>query len=205
MPPVHFSIHLPLFIIHPNHSLFFNTHTHNSINFPLNFLTIQTLMDFKSLIGNLGSSDKPSDNEEKKPDSSPSNSELLANAKLVSEAARFTYNKESDKVDKAKTAEAAADLLDAAESYGKLDKSGLGSYIDKAEDYLHNYGSSGAAPHKTAEPAAEPAAAPPSEPAAAPPAEPAAAPHAEPAAEEKSEGGGGYGQYMKMAEGLFKK
>lgn len=143
-------------------------------------------MDFKNILGGGKTSSEEDHKPEKKtPESTPSNTELLTNAKLVAEAAKSAFGNESDKVDKAKVAEASADLLDAAESYGKLDQTGCGSYLDKAEHYLHNYGSSPAgsgaeapAKHPTEEKTS--------------------------AEEEKSEGGGG-GGYMKMAEGLFKK
>ncbi|CAI9096499.1 OLC1v1032661C1 [Oldenlandia corymbosa var. corymbosa] len=67
-------------------------------------------------------------------------SDLFSSAKLVAEAARSTIQKEEPKYDNAEVAGAAADLLDAAQTYGKLDKtSGVGSYIEKAETYLHEY------------------------------------------------------------------
>ncbi|KAM7464467.1 hypothetical protein LguiA_032588 [Lonicera macranthoides] len=147
-------------------------------------------MDFKNLLGGGKTSTEEDDKPEKKPqESTPSSSELLTNAKLVAEAAKSTFSNESDKVDKAKVAEASADLLDAAESYGKLEQTGCGSYLDKAEQYLHNYGSS---PAKPAGSGAE---------------APAKHPTEEKTSgeEEKSEGGGGGGGYMKMAEGFFKK
>lgn len=72
----------------------------------------------------------------------PSNSELLSSAKLVAEAARATLNHESDKIDKAKFAGAAGDLLSAASDYGKLEEKSFGKYVEKAEDYLHEYHSS---------------------------------------------------------------
>ncbi|KAK8686829.1 hypothetical protein V6N13_125846 [Hibiscus sabdariffa] len=64
--------------------------------------------------------------------------DLFSSAKTVADAAKSTFNNESDKVDKGKVAGAAADLLGAAEDYGKLDKNtGVGQYVDKAENYLH--------------------------------------------------------------------
>ncbi|XP_048317885.2 nodulin-related protein 1 [Ziziphus jujuba] len=68
-----------------------------------------------------------------------SNSELLSSAKLMAEAAKSSYGGESDKVDKAKVAAAGADLLDAASKYGKLEEKSFGKYVEKAEEYLHNY------------------------------------------------------------------
>ncbi|XP_027345773.1 nodulin-related protein 1-like [Abrus precatorius] len=80
-----------------------------------------------------------SEESQNKP-SGHSSSELLASAKLVADAAQSTMKNESDKVDKAKVADAAGDLLDAAGQYGKFDdKKGVGQYLDKAADYLHQY------------------------------------------------------------------
>ncbi|GAV63603.1 hypothetical protein CFOL_v3_07121 [Cephalotus follicularis] len=72
----------------------------------------------------------------------PSSSELLQSAKLVAEAARSTFSHETDKVDKAKIAGAAENLLGAAAHYGKLEDGRFGKYIDQAENYLHQYHSS---------------------------------------------------------------
>ncbi|KAK7251926.1 hypothetical protein RIF29_35541 [Crotalaria pallida] len=106
-----------------------------------------------------------------------SSSELLSSAKLVADAAQSALKNESDKVDKAKVAEAAGDLLEAAKHYGKLDdQKGVGQYVDKAADYLHQYqGGSGTT-------------APPSE---------SEAPKPESKTEEGS--GGGFGQFTKLA------
>ncbi|CAJ1939763.1 unnamed protein product [Sphenostylis stenocarpa] len=83
-----------------------------------------------------------------------SSSELLASAKLVADAAQSTFRNESDKVDKAKVADAAGDLLDAAAKYGKLDEQkGIGQYLDKAADYLHQYPDKAAAPSQPSQPA----------------------------------------------------
>ncbi|KAL2559443.1 nodulin-related protein 1 [Forsythia ovata] len=71
----------------------------------------------------------------------PSKPELLNSAKLVAEAAKSHFRHEQDKVDKPKVAGAAADLLNAASEFGKLDdKKGLGKYVDTAENYLYNGG-----------------------------------------------------------------
>ncbi|VVB03978.1 unnamed protein product [Arabis nemorensis] len=68
------------------------------------------------------------------------NAELMASAKIVAEAAQAAARNESNKLDKAKVAGATADILDAASRYGKLDeKSGVGQYLEKAEQYLHKY------------------------------------------------------------------
>ncbi|PWA56551.1 protein involved in response to salt stress [Artemisia annua] len=69
-----------------------------------------------------------------------SNSDLMASAKLVAEAAQNATSNQSDKIDKPKVAGAAADLLDAAKTYGKFDETqGVGQYLKKADDYLHEY------------------------------------------------------------------
>ncbi|CAN7079501.1 unnamed protein product [Brassica oleracea var. botrytis] len=68
------------------------------------------------------------------------NAELMASAKIVAEAAQAASRNETDKLDKAKVAGATADILDAAQRYGKLDeKSGVGQYLEKAENFLHKY------------------------------------------------------------------
>lgn len=77
--------------------------------------------------------------KEKKERKKPSNQELITSAKVVAEGLQNL-----DKVDKAKFAHAAEDLLGAASHYGKLDDKGYDKYIDKVEDMLHKYGGSGA-------------------------------------------------------------
>jgi hypothetical protein len=119
------------------------------------------------------------------------NAELMASAKVVAEAAQAAARNESDKLDKGKVAGASADILDAAEKYGKFDeKSSTGQYLDKAEKYLNDYESShstgaGGPPPPTSQ------------------AEPASQP--EPAAKkDDEESGGGLGGYAKMAQGFLK-
>lgn len=89
-----------------------------------------------------------------------STSELMASAKIVAEAAQSSLGKGSaDKkpLDKAKVAEAAADLLDAVGQYAKLDdQKGLGQYVDKAADYLHGYHPKGHDAATTAPPSSKP-------------------------------------------------
>ncbi|KAJ8760928.1 hypothetical protein K2173_021966 [Erythroxylum novogranatense] len=69
-----------------------------------------------------------------------SSSDLLSSAKLVAEAAQATFRHDTDKLDKGRVAGAAADLLDAASHYGKLDENkGIGNYMEKAENYLRQY------------------------------------------------------------------
>lgn len=119
-----------------------------------------------------------------------SSSELLSSAKMVAEAAQSALNNRSaNNIDKAKVADAAADLLDGARQYGKLEDKGLGQYVDKAESYLHQYGAAGGHSEKSAVASKTEA-------------------HGDKHSSEKPEshgGGGGYGNYMKMAEGFFKK
>jgi hypothetical protein len=127
----------------------------------------------------------------------PSQADLYSSAQVVAEAARSTFQKEPNKVDNAKVAGAAADLLDAAERYGKLDSStGIGSYVEKAENYLHQYESS----HSTT-----PAKSTPEEPEkkTTAPAPKETAPPAE--AEEATKPEGGIGDYVKTAEGFLKR
>ncbi|CAO2830239.1 unnamed protein product [Amaranthus hypochondriacus] len=72
-----------------------------------------------------------------------SSSELLTSAKTVAEAAQLAASQQTDKIDKAKVAGAAEDILEAAKSYGKLDEnSGIGQYVGKAEGYLHQFSTS---------------------------------------------------------------
>ena len=128
----------------------------------------------------------------------PSSSELLASAKLMAEAAKSSLNHESDKVDKGRVAGAAADLLDAASHYGKLEQKSFGQYVEKAENYLHQYHSSHSTTTTTTTTAN---------------AAPNSAHHASPATSHSSsasndgdgKSGSGYGDYFKMAEGFLKK
>ncbi|KAK6931298.1 hypothetical protein RJ641_003091 [Dillenia turbinata] len=127
-----------------------------------------------------------------------SSSELLSSAKYLADAAKSTFSHESDKLDHGRAAGAAADLLEAASHYGKLEEKSFGKYVEQAEDYLHKYstktttavhGSSDHGPttttthtetHSTSHP---------------------------PTGEHghsSGSGGGGYGDYMKMAEGFLK-
>ncbi|XVE91581.1 hypothetical protein REPUB_Repub01dG0022000 [Reevesia pubescens] len=139
------------------------------------------------------SHNKPSYHHEKHAKSS---SELLSSAKLVAEAAKNTLHHESSKVEKGKVAGAAADLLDAASHYGKLEQDkGVGKYVEKAENYLHHYHSSHSTTntshsgHDSNKPVK----------------------HTESHASGgdhghgHDSGSGGYGDYMKMAQGFLKK
>ncbi|KAJ6847140.1 nodulin-related protein 1-like [Iris pallida] len=108
---------------------------------------------------------------------------LLSSAKVIAEAAQSTLRHDAHGYDKAKAAGAAADLLCAGSHYAKLDESGYGKYVQKAENYLHQYNnhSSSAPSHSSS---AHPGGA-------------AATAHG------GSAGGGGYGDYMKMAQGFL--
>jgi len=115
-----------------------------------------------------------------------STSELMASAKVVAEAAQSGFGKD---LDKDKTAEAAGDLLDAVGQYAKLDdQKGVGSYVDKAADYLHKYENT-----TTGTPPAS---------------KPADQPKTDEAAKPEGEGSGGLGglggDFGKVAGGFFK-
>lgn len=115
----------------------------------------------------------------------PSRSELLSSAKLIGEAARATFSHEQSKTDKAELSAAAADLLNAASNYGKLEEKAYGKYVEKAENYLHKYSTSHSPTAATAAPDYH-----------------SASPEQ---GHSSGNSGGGYGEYIKMAEGVFKK
>ncbi|MFS8031799.1 hypothetical protein Hanom_Chr17g01550211 [Helianthus anomalus] len=74
------------------------------------------------------------DNDDDKNSPKPSNSELMASAKVMSEAVT------GQETDMGKIAGAAADVLDAAAAYGVIDETqGIGKLADQAEGYLHKY------------------------------------------------------------------
>ncbi|KAL8518567.1 hypothetical protein ACS0TY_009795 [Phlomoides rotata] len=124
-----------------------------------------------------------------------SSSDLLADAKVVAAAAQAQFSKDPQNCDKAKAASSAADLLDAAEGYAKLDSTkGVGKYAEQAEGYLRQY-SGGAAGHKKTEVAPPPAGKEETSPTPAATETPSGA-------GEKSEGG--YGDMLKTAGGFFK-
>lgn len=94
----------------------------------------------KNKPGHTDPTHKPVSNADPNTHRPASNAELMASAKIVAEAAQAAARNESDKLDKAKVAGATADILDAASRYGKFDeKSGVGQYLEKAEQYLHKY------------------------------------------------------------------
>lgn len=114
----------------------------------------------------------------------PSKSELMSSAKLVADAAKAKLHHEpNSKVDKSELAGAAADLLNAASQYGKLEEKGIGKFVGKAETYLHKYETSHSTTTSTTE-------------------------HTQSSAHtggKHEQSGSGYGEYIKMAEGIFKK
>ncbi|KAL8550256.1 hypothetical protein ACS0TY_008903 [Phlomoides rotata] len=121
-----------------------------------------------------------------------SKSDLIHSAKVVADAANAHARREPDKYDKAEVAGATADLIDAAAEYGKLDdKTGIGKYVDKAEDLLRHYQSSHSADHagKSADHKS---------------ADHKPADH-KPAKSEEHGGGGGGGDFMKMTGDFLKK
>ncbi|XP_019166492.1 PREDICTED: nodulin-related protein 1-like [Ipomoea nil] len=99
-------------------------------------------MDFlkNALDGGHESDQKPSDH------SGHSNADLFSSAKVVAEAAQAQLQNKNSEIDKREVAGAAANLLDAAQKYGKLDETtGVGQYVEKAEGYLRGYGQPAAA------------------------------------------------------------
>ncbi|XP_031269566.1 nodulin-related protein 1-like [Pistacia vera] len=120
----------------------------------------------------------------------PSPSELLSSAKLVAEAAKSTLNHDSNrKVDKEKVAHAAGDLLGAASNYGKLEDKGYGKYLGQAENYLHKYGQKDS--HSTTANSGHSAG--------------TTAHSSSHHSDGHGKSGSEYGDYLKMAEGIFKK
>ncbi|KAK4598703.1 hypothetical protein RGQ29_015954 [Quercus rubra] len=122
----------------------------------------------------------------------PSNSELMASAKLLAEAGQTAFSQGAGKVDKARAAGAAGDLLEAASSYGKLEETSYGKYVEKAETYLDQYGnpSSQSQSHSTTTDS-----------------KPHSAAGGGESGDHESEGNteSGTGDYVKMAQGFLKK
>ncbi|KAH7660723.1 hypothetical protein IHE45_15G011900 [Dioscorea alata] len=147
------------------------------------------------------------DTKEDDNNSKSSSSELLGSAKILSDAASAAYRHETDKIDKSKVADAAGDVLGAVSDQAKLENTSIGQYVDKAETYLHSYGKPSTTPTTDHPP---PATTTTTEPTAT--AAPAAATHdateptpaAAAAAEEEEEPKSGAGEYLKVAQGLFK-
>ncbi|KAJ7541456.1 hypothetical protein O6H91_10G060400 [Diphasiastrum complanatum] len=76
----------------------------------------------------------PGPGDQQGPAGKPAYGDLLASAKVVLEAAQGKGG-----ADKAKLAGAAASILGAASTYGKLEDQQYGEYIRKAQDYLQSY------------------------------------------------------------------
>ncbi|KAL5987275.1 hypothetical protein ACLOJK_038437 [Asimina triloba] len=159
-------------------------------------------MDFTKLIskGAVGDSDKPSSHEpqDSSLSSTPSSAQLLSSAKLVADAGQTALRDGADKVDMGRVSGAGADLLGGASHYGKLEEKSFGQYVEKAEDYLHQYHTS----HSTTPAAPAGAAA-----AAAPADHPPSSTDHKPASEsgDAAASEGGYGDYLKTAQGFLKK
>lgn len=131
-------------------------------------------------------------------DNKSSTSDLFSSAKLVAGAAQSAFSNQSDKIDKGKVAGASADLLGAAQDYGKLDKEkGIGQYVEKAENYLHQYETSGKSAPTTATDHSG---------GTSNKAEAQQKPNESGGDHGKDSGsGGGVGDYMKMAQGFLGK
>jgi len=77
----------------------------------------------------------------------PSGGQAAASAKVLLDAAVAKLHKtqsegggEGEKIDNAKLAAAASDVLAAAKHYGKMDGKNYGKYVDMAEGYLQKFG-----------------------------------------------------------------
>ncbi|KAL6623035.1 hypothetical protein ACP70R_032914 [Stipagrostis hirtigluma subsp. patula] len=129
--------------------------------------------------------------------------DLMSSGKLVAEAAMSAFQQKSvENVDKKEVAGAAAEILHAASTYGKLDDKPAGQYIEKAEGYLKEF-SSGSAAGAEKEKAGGPAG---DAPKPADPEEAAKKPAPVPAAAEEGRSEGfGLGDVVKGAEALVDK
>ncbi|PAN47226.1 hypothetical protein PAHAL_9G243200 [Panicum hallii] len=128
---------------------------------------------------------------------------LFSSSKLVSDAAASVFqHKNADNIDKKEVAGAAAEILHAASSYGKLEDKPAGQYIEKAEGYLKEFSSGPAA--GVEKPAGD-APAPVSADDAPKPAEAPKEPEPVPAAEEGKSEGFGLDDVVKGAEQLVEK
>lgn len=146
---------------------------------------------------NKTSSDHHGDGGPKHQHPNPSSSELMSSAKIVANAAKAQLHHDPNyKFDKGELAGAAENLLHAASQYGKLDeKGGLGKMVGQAEGYLHKYHSSQTTTttttnldHSTTTTTTTETI------------------HTKPHKDEyDGHSGGGYGEYIKMAEGLLNK
>ena len=139
------------------------------------------------------------DQQQNHPHQQASNSELLASAKLVADAAQSSLRQEN--FDKQKAAGGAADLLGAASDYGNLEEKSFGKYVEQAETYLQKYGQSSPSSTTTTTTSGHPGT----------PTTTHSESHSEPHSGgddvegDGKSGSGGYGGYLKMAEGFMKK
>lgn len=139
----------------------------------------------------------------------PHKADLMSSAKLMADAAKSALSHdEKQKIDKAKLAGAAADLVGAAKHYGKLEEKSFGKYVGKAETYLHQYHSSHSSAATTTSHSAGYGGSPSHEGGTAPG---HGGPHGggegKPGHSSSGSGGGsgGYGEYVKLAQGLLNK
>ncbi|XP_023900328.1 nodulin-related protein 2 [Quercus suber] len=118
----------------------------------------------------------------------PSNAELMASGKVLAEAGQTTVSQGAGKVDKARAAGAASDLLEAGSIYGKLEEKSYGKYVEKAETYLDQYGNPSSQSHSNTTATTTPSH--------------STTPSTTTDSEPHSAAGGGY---VKMAQGFLKK
>ncbi|KAK4373246.1 hypothetical protein RND71_008630 [Anisodus tanguticus] len=122
----------------------------------------------------------------------------MSSAKLVADAAKAKLHHDPNKkVEKAELAGAAADLLNAASQYGKLEEKGIGKFVGKAEIYLHKYESSHSTTTTTTTATGTTTSTTTS-----------TTEHTQSSGHtggKHEQSGSGYGEYIKMAEGIFKK
>ncbi|CAL5430828.1 unnamed protein product [Camellia sinensis] len=130
-------------------------------------------------------------------------SDLLSSAKLMAEAAKAALNHET--VDTGRVAGAAADLLEAASHYGKLEEKSFGKYVEKAEDYLHQYHSSHSTTTTTTTASGDTTTTTSTHSSSHSHPNPHPYSGGDEDEDGKSGSGGGYGEYFKMAEGFLKK
>lgn len=118
----------------------------------------------------------------------PNTSQLVSSAKVMSEAAKSAlHRRDIEEIDKAKVAGAAANLLGAASQYAKLEEKGMGKYVEQAQDYLHKYQPSDDARGSTSDQEQEQEQSSTSQ------------------AQARSKSKGGFGKYLKLAQGFLKK
>ncbi|XP_027151258.1 nodulin-related protein 1-like [Coffea eugenioides] len=133
--------------------------------------------------------------------STPSSSELLSSAKIVANAAKAKFQNDPNyKFDKDEVADAAENIMHAASHYGKLDEKGgaMGKIVGQAENYLHQYHSSQSPTTTTTKPGKDHSS-------STTTTTTTETFHTKPGKDHHGHSGGGYGDYIKMAEGLMNK